>query len=135
MELANSRFGTELNNNNSNAVGRLTASSTLKPVSSVSTMPKATPVPTGGSKTTPTTPTTTTTTTTTTPPPVERVVDIPTQTGGGAGGGGGASEEKAPETKETVTEVSFFKKPVGQVTALIIIAALLYGGYRVMKSK
>jgi hypothetical protein len=72
--------------------------------------------------------------------------------GGGAGGGSGsetgsetgeeksaeATEEKAPETttsKAVVEEVSFFKKPIGKVTALILLVALAYGGYRVMKSK
>jgi len=150
MELANNKFGTELSNNRYygvvkppkvGTVGKPSGTTYVTPGGSVGT-PVAAPGPAvskGGPAIV-------------TPPPVVVIAPplpiyappLPTGSGGGSGGGGGSSEEKsadAPAEDKAATEVakgtelSFFQKPIGKVSVLIALAALLYGGYRVMKSK
>lgn len=151
MELANSKFGSELSNNYYGADAKpapkliaIATTTTIKPVST--TLGKTGPIPlstavlTGsGFRPTGTTTTTPTGTTTTTSPSAIPPATVPGG-GGGSGGGGGTAEEKAVEEKATETtatakELTFFQKPIGKVSILIVVAALLYGGYRVMKSK
>lgn len=149
MELANSKFGSELSNNYYGADAR---PSKPKPIA-IATTTTIKPAPTTG-KTGPTTTTPASTGTgfrpsgpvstpvaETTPTPVSSTIPPVSTPGGGGGSGGGSSEEKAPEEKaaetgtKPVESISFFRKPIGKVSILIAVAALLYGGYRVMKSK
>lgn len=149
MELANGKFGTELSNNSYYGLTAVVVGGKPKPKAKPSGTTYVTP---GGSAGTPVAaPGASTSKGAPTPivvvtPPVDTpVYSAPAPSGGSGGGsgGGGGSEEKAPEekaedTKGTEvkgTEPSFFQKPIGKVSVLIALAALLYGGYRVMKSK